>query len=83
MVLLFPVYVSVLPFSIPYLSSNTTLVKIFGKGIEGVTRDGSGSDVYEEQTDLVLAIQAAHWAKEFWMWRLAALTVLCETLANS
>jgi hypothetical protein len=39
-------WLSVLPFSIPYLSSNTTLVNISGKGIKGVIREENGSDVY-------------------------------------
>ena len=48
------------PFSLPYFSSNTTLVKMSGKGVEGGTREGNGSDVYKEQTYLVLAIQAVN-----------------------
>ena len=31
-----------------------------GKGIEGGTREGNVSDVYKEQTYLVLAIQAVN-----------------------
>ena len=31
-----------------------------GKWIEGITREGNGSDVYQEQTALALAIQAAN-----------------------
>jgi hypothetical protein len=46
MELLFLVCLSVLPFSIQYLSLNTTLVKISGNGIEGITREGNDSDVY-------------------------------------
>ena len=59
-VLLCLVCLFVWPFSLPYFSSNTTLVKMSGKGVEGGTREGNGSDVYKEQTYLVLAIQAVN-----------------------
>ena len=34
--------------------------KISGEGIEGGTREKNGSDIYKEQTYLVLAIQAVN-----------------------
>lgn len=46
MALLFLIHLSVLPFSIPYLSSKATLGKISGRGIEGIAREGNGSSVY-------------------------------------
>lgn len=45
MALLFLGYFSVLPFPVPYLTSNKTLVEFSGKGIEGITREGNGSGV--------------------------------------
>ena len=61
-VLLCLVCLFVLPFSLPYLSSNITLVKMSGKGIEGVMRKEMSptSIKNKEQTYLVLAIQAVN-----------------------
>lgn len=39
----------VLSFSIPHLNPNTTFVKISGKGIKDITREGNGSDVYKKK----------------------------------
>lgn len=59
MALLFLVSLSVLPFSIPYFSSNITIVIFFSeKGIEDFAIEENDCDVYQEQTALTLAIQA-------------------------
>ena len=36
------------------------MVKISGKGVEGIAREGNGFDVYYEQTALALAIQTVN-----------------------
>jgi hypothetical protein len=46
MTFLLAVCLSVLPFDIPYLSSNITLLNFIGKEIEGTTKEGNYVDVY-------------------------------------
>ena len=85
-VLLCLVCLFVLPFSLPYLSSNTTLVKISGKGIEGVMRKEMAPTSIKNRLIWCWPFKQStqvYRDKQPWMLRLTVLTVLCETSANS